>query len=145
MKKKSLIEELNEMSREMDEFEKAGREAEMEFDIDLSDEDPDMDDDDMDPDEFDYESVELDDAELQRIADYCEENCADMDDDELEDKIGDDLEQLDYTPEEISAGIDRVMSMMGRGGEDDMEDPEMDMDPEMGGEMDDFDDEGPRF
>lgn len=144
--KTTLLKELNDMTREPNEFEDALREAEMEFDIDLSD-DPEMDmDDDMeDPDEFDYDSVELDDEELQRIADYCEEECGDMDDEELMDKIGDDLEQLDYSPEEISAGIDRVMSMMGRGegaeGDMDMddggfggEDPEMDMDDDLGEE-----------
>ena len=143
MMKKSLLQELNEATRETTEFEKALVEAEMEFDINLGD-DPEMDmDDDMDPDEFDYDDVELDDDELQRIADYCEEECADMDDDELEDKIGDDLEQLDYSPEEIAAGINRVMSMMGRGD---------DMDSEMGDMDDGMDDptgqpggNGPKF
>jgi len=110
-----LLKELNEMTREKNEFELALAEAEMELDFDLGDDD-DMDDmdDDFDPDEFDYDAVELNDDELQRIADHWEEEGADMDDDDLADAIGDDLEQLEYSPEEISAGIMKVMSMLGR-------------------------------
>lgn len=118
-----LLKELNELSSEKSEFDKALAEAEMEFDIDLGDED-DMGDegmggeddfaDDDDPDNFDYDSVELDDDELQRIADDCGGECESMEDDDLADKIGDDLEALEYSPEEISAGIMKVMSMLGR-------------------------------
>lgn len=142
--KKTLLQELNEATREKSEFEKALAEAEMEFDMDLSGGDePPMDDDDMDPDEFDYDNVELDDDELRRIADYCEQECADMSDDEVADKIGDDLEQLDYSPEEISAGINRVMDMLGRDAPQD--DPMDDMDDEMVDDMDDMGGEEPRF
>jgi hypothetical protein len=107
-----LLKELNEITREKDEFERALSEAEMELDFDLGDEDDGEDD--FDPDDFDYESVELNDDELQRIADHWQEEGADMDDDDLADAIGDDLEQLEYAPEEISAGIMKVMSMLGR-------------------------------
>jgi hypothetical protein len=110
----SLLKELNEMTREMDEFENALKEAEMEFDVDLSDDEYEGADDDMDADEIDYDSIELDDEELQRIADHWEAEGAEMEDDDLADAIGDELEQLEYSPEEISAGISRVMSMLGR-------------------------------
>lgn len=109
----SLLKELNEMTREKDEFDLAQKGAEMEFDIDLGDEDYDAEDD-MDADEIDYDSIELDTEELQRIADHWEAEGAEMEDDELADAIGDELEQLDYSPEEISAGIMQVMSMLGR-------------------------------
>lgn len=110
----NLLKELNEISREKDEFELALAEAEKEFNIDLGDDDLGDDDFDEDPDDIDYGSMELNDDELQRIADHWEEEGADMDDDDLADAIGDDLEQLDYSPEEISAGIMKVMSMLGR-------------------------------
>lgn len=137
-----LLKELNEITREKDEFERALSEAERELDFDLGDEEI-GDEEDFDPDEFDYESVELNDDELQRIADHWEEEGANMDDDELADSIGDELEQLDYAPEEISAGIMKVMSMLGR--EDYFGEPsdeelsdieaggDVDMDDELGG------------
>lgn len=141
----TLLKELNDMTTELSEFDRALAEAEMELDFDLGDEDDmDLEDDDMDPDDIDYDSIELDDEELQRIADDCEAECADMEDDDLADKIGDDLEMLEYSPEEISAGIKRVMSMLGR---DDYfgepEDTEL-MDIE-GGDMDDELDGSERF
>lgn len=120
-----LLKELNEMTREEDPFEQALKEAGIELDdMDTSEDSyddfddeyeyDDEDDDDVDYDDINYDDVELDDEELQRIADHWEEEGADMDDDDLADTIGDELEQLDYTPEQISAGIMRVMSMLGR-------------------------------
>lgn len=37
-----------------------------------------------------------------------------MDDDELRDSIGDDLEQLGHSPEDISTGIESAMAALGR-------------------------------
>jgi hypothetical protein len=109
-----LLKELNEMSQEQDEFALALKEAEMELGMDLGDDDEFGDMEDDDPDNFDYDSVDMNDDELQRIADHWEEEGSDMEDDDLADAIGDDLEQLEYSPEEISAGIMKVMSMLGR-------------------------------
>lgn len=126
MKDISLIRQLNEMTREKDPFEKALEEAGIEFDLGDQDMDKDVDDNDNDvigtDDETGFEHGE--DPELERIADHWREEGADMDDDELRDAIGDDLEQLDYSPEEISDGIDKVMSMLDRG--EDYGEPEVD-------------------
>lgn len=125
-----LLKELNESTVKLDEFESALREAEMEFDIDLGD---DMGDD--DPDNVDYEKIamNLDTEELQRIADHWEGEGSDMDDDDLADEIGNELEMLEYSPEEISAGISKVMSMLGR--DDYLGEPE-------DGELEDIESEG---
>lgn len=121
MKNIKLIRELNESIREKDEFETALEEAGIEFDMgDGESEDiPPV----GDPDDANFDKP---DDELQRIADHCREECADMSDDELRDKIGDDLEQLEYSPEEISDGIDTVMELLGKSenGDDDLEDDE---------------------
>lgn len=115
MKDIPLIKQMNESIRDKDEFEKALDEAGIEFDMGdgETEELP-------NGGEFDNGS----DDELQRIADHWEAEGAEMSDDELRDAIGDDLEQLEYSPEEISDGIDQVMSMLGRG-EGDME-PDVD-------------------
>lgn len=110
MKNISLIKELNESLRELDPFEKALKEAGIEFDLGDGGEDETL----------DFEAGS--DDELTRIADHWREEGADMSDDELRDAIGDELEQLEYSPEEISSGIDSVMSMLHRG--DDGEDAE---------------------
>lgn len=113
MKDINLIKELNEKVREKDEFEKALEEAGIEFDLG-----------DGDTEEMEYtNNNEIDtagvDPELERIADHWREEGADMSDEELRDAIGNDLEQLEYSPEEISDGIDKVMDLMLDRGEDD--------------------------
>lgn len=122
MKDIKLIKELNEMIREKDEFERALEESGIEFDMG-----------DGETEEFDDVNGERpaygpdsvgSDEELERIADHWREEGAEMEDDELRGAIGDELEQLEYSPEEISDSIDRVMSMLGRG--DDEMDDEMD-------------------
>ena len=114
MKGITLIKQLNEMIREKDEFEQALAEQGIEFDMGNGEQaelGPQYD----DPDPADFDTTpELDD-ELQRIADHWREEGAEMEDDELRDAIGDDLEQLEYSPEEISTGIDDVMNAIGRG------------------------------
>lgn len=123
MKDIKLIKELNEMIREKDEFERALAESGIEFDMgdggseELSDVNGGG--------EYGPETVGSD-EELQRIADHWQEEGADMEDDQLRDAIGDELEQLEYSPEEISSGIDRVMSMLGRGDDDEYDDDEYD-------------------
>lgn len=102
MKNIKLIKELNESLRELDPFEKALKEAGIEFDLGNDAEDETL----------DFENGS--DDEITRIADHWREEGADMTDDELRDAIGDELEQIEYSPEEISDGIDRVMSMLGR-------------------------------
>lgn len=119
----SLLKELNEMTREKDVFEQALDDADLDFE--LGDEemgDEEMADDEFGDDEFaddDYEDdlegeTDLDTEELQRIADHWEQEGAEMEDDDLADAIGDELEQLEYSPKEISDGITQIMSMLGR-------------------------------
>ena len=134
----SLLKELNELTREKNEFERALEESGYDLppeEEDIGGEDDFDTGDDMGEGDYDYDDIgqNLDTQELQRIADWCEEECADMDDEELSDEIGDQLEQLDYQPEEIAAGISQVMSMLGR---------EAPPDDEMGGE-EEFGDEEP--
>lgn len=69
----------------------------------------------------------LEDDELQDIADWCEDECAEMSDDELKDALRDELDELDLDEEQLDATIDRVMSMIGRGSEEE----------DMGGEYED--------
>ncbi len=109
----SLIKQLNESIREKDDYEKALEEAGIEFDLG-----------DEGSEEMDFQNGG--DDELSRIADHWREQGADMDDDQLRDAIGDDLEQLEYSPEEISTGIDKVMDMLERGTPGDEEDFEDD-------------------
>lgn len=118
MKDIKLIKELNENIREKDEFEKALEEAGIEFDLGNgeTEEMPDV----NGNGEEDFTMGT--DEELERIADYWREEGADMDDEHLRDAIGDELEQLDYDSEQISAGIDKVMNLLGRGEENGDED-----------------------
>lgn len=66
--------------------------------------------------------------ELQRIADHWKEEGQDMSEDELRDAIGNDLEQLEYTPEQIASGISTVMSKLGYTDEEPAEDDTIDTD-----------------
>jgi hypothetical protein len=38
-----------------------------------------------------------------------------MSDDELRDSLGNDLEMLEYSPEDVEAGINAIMDLLGRG------------------------------
>ena len=53
--------------------------------------------------------------DLARIVDHWREEGADMSDDELRDTIGNDLEMLEYSPEEAEPMIVHAMQMLGRG------------------------------
>ena len=129
MDKIPLITELNEKTRKKDEFEialeRSGMslpdEDEMEFDMDTDAEDVDS------GGEEDYTSdTGLEDDEIQEIVDWCEEECSDLSDEELEDTLRDELEEVDIEPEQMDAAIDRVMSMLGRGSdEEDMDDEDL--------------------
>lgn len=131
-----LITELNERTRKKDEFEialeRSGMslpdEDEMEFDTDPDAEEVDSIDDE------DYTSdTGLEDDEIQEIVDWCEEECSDLSDEELEDTLRDELEEVDIEPEQMDAAIDRVMSMLGRGSdEEDLDDDGEDLDDEEG-------------
>lgn len=59
-------------------------------------------------------SVNVDD-ELQRIADYWKSAGDALSDDELRDAVGNDLEQLEYSPEEVEQYLPQVLQMIGRG------------------------------
>lgn len=50
--------------------------------------------------------------ELQRIASYWKENGQGLEDDELREKIGMDLEQLEYTPDQQADAIPKIMDMV---------------------------------
>jgi hypothetical protein len=106
----SLIKQLNEMVREKDPFEKALQEAGIELDMGDGSS-VDLDDVTTGDEEFEFGT----DEELQRIADHWQEAGVDLSDDEIRDAVGDELEQLEYSPEEIASSIDTVMSMLGRG------------------------------
>lgn len=123
MKNIKLIKELNEKVREKDDFEKALDEAGIEFDLGNGDSTE------MnytnDGDDFDYNSDTQRDDELQKVADHWLEAGEEMSDDDLRDEIGNELEQLDYSPEDISSGIDTVMDMLDRG-DDQYSEPDVD-------------------
>lgn len=53
--------------------------------------------------------------EMKRLAEYWMENGADMSEDELRDAIGNDLEQLEYTPDQVDQMIPVILQMV-RGG-----------------------------
>lgn len=115
-----LIKELNDLTREKDEFERALEEAGIEMDIDMGNGENNGADAEMD--------IEIgSDEELKRLADQYREREAKMSDDDLRDAIGDDLEQLEYQPEDIARGIEAVMSMLGRS--DGEENEENDINP----------------
>lgn len=143
-----LIRELHEVIRDKSKAQRALDEAGIDFDLGDQGEDVELTsvegDDFVEDDEFTEE--ENIDPELERIADqYCDQ-AEEMDDDDLMDAIGDDLEQLDYSPEEIANGIDTVMGLLGRevdDGEDQFDDEEG-LDDEEGYEpdFDEDDDEG---
>lgn len=59
-------------------------------------------------------SVNVDD-ELQRIADYWKSAGDALSDDELRDAVGNDLEQLEYSPEEVEQYLPQVLQIIGRG------------------------------
>lgn len=120
-----LIKQMNDKVRVKSDAERALEEAGIEFD--LGPEEPPMDDYDNGGDE-----------ELERIADHWREEGAEMEDDDLRDAIGDDLEQLEYSPEEMPDAIDEVMSILGRG-EEEMNGDEMgDVEDEMMGDEEAF-------
>ncbi len=138
MDKIPLITELNDKTRQKDEFELALERSGFSLPSDdegMDDDMGDMDDmeadDDMDIDTGDEEGYTsdtgLEDDEIQEIVDWCEEECSDLSDEELEDTLRDELEEVDIEPEQMDAAIDRVMSMLGRGSdEEDMDDEGMD-------------------
>lgn len=142
MDKLDLIRELNKGTIR-DEFTRALEESgfdlpEDDFEDDVEAElDSEMGDEELDTDgEEEYDGdTGLEDDELQEIADWCEEECADLSDDELKDTLRDELEEVDLTPEQMDATVDRVMSMIGRGSED------MGSEEEMGDELDDLESE----
>lgn len=122
-----LIQQLNESVREKDEFETALAEAGIEFDM-------------GDGETADVPATggtEYDDIEdvIDRLIDAYKSNgyvvdkdmgsytttksdmqgtAEEMSDDDLQDAIGDDLEQLGFSPEDIADGIERVMAGLGR-------------------------------
>ena len=53
--------------------------------------------------------------EMQTLADYWTENGADMSEDELMDAIGNDLEQLEYSPMHIQQMLPQIMDMVRQG------------------------------
>ena len=141
MDKTSLIKELNESTKELDEFQRALKESGFDLppedDMDgemvaTGDEEADVvadAEDELDTgDEEGYTAESpLDEEELQDIVSWCEEECGEMSDEELADTLRDELAELELEPEELDATIDQVMSMLGRGEEEVSDD-------EMGGE-----------
>jgi len=149
MDKINLIKELNQSTIKKDEFELALERSGLDLPP-AEDEMDDMDDmDDMDAlddegiDDLDSEGETeytsdggLEDDEIQEIVDWCEEECSDLSDDELIDTLRDELEELDIESEELDSTVDRVMSMLGRGSDDEESmDDEMDADAEMDDEI----------
>ena len=68
-----------------------------------------------DPVELAFESVENSESEISRIAEYWRDMVnerPEMDEQELMAGIGDDLEQLEYSPEEINRMVPKVMRMV---------------------------------
>lgn len=51
-------------------------------------------------------------SEMQTLAKYWIENGSDMTDDEIREAIGNDLEQLEYTPEQVNEMVPHVMKMV---------------------------------
>ncbi len=54
--------------------------------------------------------------DLNRIVDHWEREGAQMSDDEMRDAIGNDLEMLEYNPDEAEGMIMKAMEMLGRAG-----------------------------
>jgi len=50
--------------------------------------------------------------ELQRIAEYWIENGHDMSEEKLRDAVADDLEQLDYAPEQVEQMLPQILNMI---------------------------------
>lgn len=150
----TLIQKMNESLKDKDVFEKALAESGIEFDMgngeseelenDGQDFDQDMesgypgDNTEQYSDDQDYSNGK--DDELQRIADYYKQSDlaikndnaqgthAEMGGNDLAEQIGNDLEQLGYTPEEVESGIEQVMQMLGR--DETMSPTAVDADPE---------------
>lgn len=108
-----LIKELHELTRNKSDAEKALEEAGIDFDLG-GEESAELSDinggDDM---------GEEADPELQRLADDLRDQAEEMDDDQLQDLVGDELEQLEYQPDEMYDAICTVMELLGRQAEDD--------------------------
>lgn len=128
MKNISLIKQMNEAAREQDPFEKALKEAGIEFDmgdgeteefdnIDAMDTDVEQYDDDagMYANGLEDEIERLADAYRGREQDRGQGSADEMSDDELRDSLGNDLEMLEYSPEDVEAGINAIMDLLGRG------------------------------
>ena len=131
MDKITLIKELNESTKTLNEFERALKESGFDLPPEEDyDEDPEAMGDEMDSEMGDEEGLDmgdeegytsespLDEDELQEIVDWCEEECGEMSDEELGDTLRDELAELELEPEELDATVDQVMSMLGRGEEE---------------------------
>lgn len=123
---RALIESGIELPPEEDEF--GDEEMGGEIDAEMAPDEEDIGDDEMGA------EVPLDDEELQDIVDWCDEECGEMDDGELQDTLAQELEELELSSEELDATISRVMTMLGRGEEegDEFADDEGEIDGEMG-------------
>lgn len=148
MDKINLIKELNQSTIKKDEFELALERSGLDLppaedemdDIDALDDEgmggeDEMDDLDSDGDSEYTSETSLEDDEIQEIVDWCEEECSDLSDDELIDTLRDELDELDLESDDLDSTVDRVMSMLGRGSDEDEMDGEMDADAEMDDEL----------
>jgi len=128
---------------EDDEFEGGDEDFEGEDEGDeFEDEDEDLEDEDEDLEEPNLDDVELDEEELERIAEYYRDRAEGMEDEELEDAIGEDLYEIEYTPEQIGAAIPKIMALLGRGEEpDEADENELDLDNDSFSADDEFGDE----
>ena len=134
MDKISLIRELNKSTIKKDEFERALEESgydlpdmEDEYAGDMEDDLGDVHDEELDSsDEEGYnDDTGLAEDEIQDIVSWCEEECADMEDDELEDTLREELSELDISEDQKENTIRTVMDQLGRGaGEEDLSDEE---------------------
>lgn len=105
MKGIDLIKKLNENVREKDEFEKALDEAGIEFDMGNGDQE-------QLPDASGGSGFPKAGDELERLAADWYEQSGDYNEGELRDAIADELEQLEYTPDEIPAAVDKVIAII---------------------------------
>lgn len=132
MDKISLLKELNKTTIKKSDLEANLDNALKESGIEFDDYEDDMGDDDLEGEmsatddidntkEFEYNTEELpiDEDDLQDLASWCEEECGDLPDEEMESLLRAELEELeDFEDVEIDQIVDRIMSMTGRGSDE---------------------------
>lgn len=60
----------------------------------------------------DYEPVVDAKAEAKRIADYWKEQAPKLSDDQLRELVGNDLEQLEYTPAQVNVMVPKIIELI---------------------------------